>query len=82
MNKTQIKKLVGNKFFTVTFTKANGELRTMNARLGVTKHLQGGTKKYDKQNLLTVFDVTKKGYRTVNIDAIQELRANGQVLRF
>ena len=82
MNKAKIKKLVKNRFFTVTFTKKNGELRTMNARLGVTKHLKGGTKKYDKQNLLTVFDVTKKAYRTVNVDAIKELKAGGKVLRF
>ena len=79
MNKKLFRNLVGNKFFTVTFTKKNGELRTMNCRLGVTKHLKGGTKSYDdsKYNYVTVYDLSKKAYRTVNLDAVKSVKARG-----
>ena len=33
---------VGDKFFTVTFIKANGEERVLTGRLGVTKHTVSG----------------------------------------
>ena len=42
-----IKKFIGNKFFSVEFYKKDGTLRKMQCRLGVTKHLKGGTKSYD-----------------------------------
>ena len=71
------KQLVGNKFFTVVFRKKDGTLRKMNCRLGVTKHLKGGTKGYDKSNLVTVYDIVKKGYRTVNLDTLEEIKARG-----
>lgn len=79
MNKKLFRNLVGNKFFTVTFTKKNGELRTMNCRLGVTKHLKGGKKSYDdsKYNYVTVYDLSKKAYRTVNLDAVKSVKARG-----
>ena len=79
-----MKKLLGNKFFTVTFTKKDGSLRKMNARLGVTKHLKGGTKRYDAEarNMLTVFDVTKGAYRTVKVDNIKQIKAKGVNIDF
>lgn len=77
----QLKKELKGKFFTVEFTKKDGTLRKMNARLGVTKHLKGGTKGYDDaaHNFLTVFDLGKKAYRTVAIDRIEKLCYNGKV---
>lgn len=79
MNKKLFKQLVGNKFFTVTFKKKDGTLRTMNCRLGVKKHLKGGTKSYDdsKFNYVTVYDLVKKGYRIVNLDAIKQIKTKG-----
>ena len=77
MNKKLFKQLVGNKFFTVVFRKKDGTLRKMNCRLGVTKHLKGGTKGYDKSNLVTVYDIVKKGYRTVNLDTLEEIKTRG-----
>lgn len=77
MNKReQLKKELKGKFFTVTFTKKDGTLRKMNARLGVTKHLKGGTKGYDDaaHNFLTVFDLGKRGYRTVNLSTVRSLK--------
>lgn len=69
-----------NQFFTVTFTKrSTGELRTMNCRLGVTKHLKGGTKNYDDSEhaLLTVFDMVKKGYRSIPLENVHTVKIDG-----
>lgn len=84
MNKEKIIELVGNKFFTISFIKKDGTLRKMNARLGVTKHLKGGKKSYnpDDFNYLTVFDLAKKQYRTVNLNTVKEVKANKETLTF
>ena len=73
-----IKSLVGNKFFTVSFIKKDGTLRKMNARLGVKKHLKGGVSKYDIDHLLTVFDMVKREYRTINLETITSLVFKGK----
>jgi len=76
MNKReQLKKELKGKFFTVVFTKKNGKLRKMNARLGVTKHLKGGSKSFNDAdfNYLTVFDLQKKAYRTVNLNTVKKI---------
>ncbi len=66
---------VGDKFFTVTFVKANGEERTLTGRLGVTKHTSSGKTKdiHHNNKYLCVYDTVKKGYRNVNVDTISEL---------
>lgn len=69
----------GGQFFTVTFIKrSTKELRTMNCRLGVTKHLKGGTKAYNDADhgLLTVFEMNSKGYRSIPVDAVKSI--NGE----
>jgi hypothetical protein len=54
----------GSQFFTVRFRKLNGAKRTINARLGVTKHLRGGESTVAHLSYLqTVFDNTKREYR-------------------
>jgi hypothetical protein len=60
------------KIFTVTFIKKDGTQRKMNARLGVTKHLRGGTLPYDPKSkaLLPVFDMQANEYRMVNTQTI------------
>jgi hypothetical protein len=70
------------KIFSVDFIKKDGSLRTMIARLGVKKHLQGGTLKYnaEEKSLLPVFDMEKQAYRMVNVSTIQEIRYNGEVI--
>ena len=76
MNLHEIKKRLGNKIFSATFVKKNGELRKIHCRLNVTKYLKGGTKKYDSDSLnyLTVYDLKNKAYRTINLDALKELK--------
>ena len=79
MKKELFRSLVGSKFFTVEFTKKDGTLRKLNGKLGVTKHLKGGKKSYDdsKFNYITVYDMANKGYRTVNLDKISLIKAQG-----
>jgi hypothetical protein len=84
--KTLEKKLLldflGNKIFTATFRKKDGSLRVMNCRLGVKKHLKGGQKSYndDDFNYLTVFDLNKKAYRTINLNTLEQIKANGKII--
>ena len=63
-------------FFTVTFVKKNGEVRTMNARVTSPKELTV-VKGKDGGNYLTVKDNTKKEFRNINLDSIVEIRAGG-----
>ena len=67
------------RFFTVDFIKAAGTPRTLTGRLGVVK-VQSGKGKPQTQNItdnLTVYDVTKKGYRNINRDSLKRIRVNG-----
>ena len=83
MNKAKInrvKQLVEStkgKFFTVEFTKANGEPRKMNARTGVTKHLKGGEATYqgrdgDKPNI-GVYEHGSGSYKCFNAERVTKL---------
>ena len=81
MTKTEIKKMVGNQFFSATFVKRNGEVRSMLCRLGVKKYLKGGEKRYDYDDLMTVYDVKKKGYRTINLNTLMQVKAMGKVVK-
>lgn len=75
-----VKTLIDNgKIFSVTFRKKNGELKTMRARMGVKSHLKGGELTYSpaSRNNIIVFSMDDNGYRTVNVDRIIRLKANG-----
>lgn len=61
-------------FVTVTFMKADGTVRKMNCRMGVTKHLKGGESTLDNERYVTVFDVSKGAYRAVNRETILEVK--------
>ncbi len=76
-----VREKVGSKIFTVEFVKLNGEIRKMTCRLGVTKHLKGGSLGYDAKakNLLPVFDMVKQEYRMINFDSIIYVKVDGQV---
>lgn len=75
----KLRKLVGNKFFSVDFIKKNGDLRSMKCRLGVTKHLKGGELTYlpEEKGMIVVFDMELKAYRTININTIQRFKVDG-----
>jgi hypothetical protein len=75
----KVKEMVGNKIFSVEFIKLNGEHRKMVCRLGVKKHLRGGSLAYDAKslNLLPVFDMEKGDYRMINFDSIINVTIDG-----
>lgn len=67
------------KFFTATFVKrTNLELRTMNCRLGVKKNIKGNDHRKSHPDLLTVYDMSNKGYRTINITGLRSLSIDGK----
>jgi hypothetical protein len=70
--KFTVEQLQNGRIFNVTFTKANGEARRMNARLGVKNDakLHGN---------LIVYSMSDKGYRTVKLGSILTIKCNGNV---
>lgn len=69
------------RFMTVSFTKKDGTPRKMNCRMGVTKHLKGGASTTaHKDNLVTVFDIEKNAYRSINLDTVTSISTGGTVL--
>ena len=71
------------RFFTVIFTKKDGTVRQMTARLKVTKHLTGGKKPYNpsEKGLITVFDMGKLAYRVINVNTVSEFTFGKQTFR-
>ena len=85
ITKNEAKKMVetvdNGKIFTVTFIKrSTGEERVMNCRKGVKKHLTGGEMTYDptQKNLVSVFDMQKKAYRSISLENIKKIKMTGK----
>ena len=74
-----IKQVVGNKIFSVVFTKKDGSEREMVCRLGVKKYLTGGELGYDAaaKNYLIVFDMEAGDYRTLNVNTLKRIKFDG-----
>lgn len=68
------------KVFSANFIKKDGTIRTINCRTGVVKHLKGGTLAFDpiSRNLLTVFDMSKNGYRFINFSKLNWIKIGGK----
>lgn len=83
---------VGDSVFTAVFKKQDGSIRRMNARLKVKAYVKGtapeATAKrnatLEAQNMVGVYEMaTAEGkgaenYRTLNLNSLIELRANGE----
>ena len=68
------------RIFGVSFIKrTTGELRHMSARRGVRKDVNGEGLHYDPESkqLLTVYDMNKKGHRMLNTDTLYRLSLKG-----
>ena len=65
------------KFITVNFIKKDGTVRNLNGRIGVTKHLKGGTSTINHSKYLVVYDTINTGYRCVNKDTIMSVTCEG-----
>lgn len=79
-NLSNIIKMTNGQFFTVVFVKKDGTERTMNCRIGVTKHLKGGTSTLNPEQYLTVYDMKSEGYRAVNLSTIVSITCGGITL--
>lgn len=67
------------KIFAVRFTKKDGSIRMMLARLGVSKNLKGGNNGASEKNgLITVWDMVSNGYRMINLETLITLNASGE----
>ena len=86
---SSIRKLADGTIFHVTFIKKDGTVRHMQCRTGVKKHLNPDSRGLsDKQkeakvvnNHLTVFDMTKLGYRNIPCDRVLEVKSKGLHLK-
>ena len=69
----------GGRLFKVGFTKANGEIRYMVARIGVKKGVKGEGLGYDvdKAGVLVVYSMDSKWFRSVKVDSIFRLSLDG-----
>ena len=71
------------RIFTACFIKKDGSERVMNCRRNVKKYVTGRGKKVTlKKNLKRVYDLKKKGYRTINLNTLKWVRADKKEYRF
>ena len=71
--------------FRVSFVKANGENRTMYAKVGIKRFL---SKRPDKRvlqntnpNIVRVFDMESKSYKSFKLSSVTEFVGNNKVLK-
>ena len=76
--KFNLNKLNDGRIFSVTFIKADGSTRKMLARTGVRKNLKNNPRYTPADyKLLVVWSMRDNAHRSINIDRIQEVKANG-----
>lgn len=69
------------RFFTVTFIKKNGEVRTLNCKHGKVKGHEGPNNVSHIEKYLTV--TTPEGeFKNINMETVKEVKMGGTVLRF
>lgn len=75
----EFREVVKDKIFSAEFEKLDGTIRKIVARLGVSKHLAGGSLTYNPAsvNNLVVYDMQKKSYRTIKFDKLRNIKYNG-----
>ena len=71
--------------FRVSFVKANGESRTMCAKVGIKRFLsKKPNKKVVKntnQDIVRVFDMESKSYKSFKLSSVTEFVGNNKVLK-
>ena len=67
------------KFFTVTFVKKDGTIRTMTARTGVRKGVKGNGLKFNpiERNLKVVWSCDAESFRMINLNSILSIKFKG-----
>ena len=68
------------KFFTVTFVKKDGTIRTMTARTGVKKGVNGNGLKFNpsERNLKVVWSCDAETFRMINLNTILGIKFKGK----
>lgn len=85
MTPTEIIQNTNGLIFSVLFIKrSNKELRNMVARTGVKKGVSGKGLRYNPKDhlLLVVFDMHKKGFRMIPLDAVKQIKCCGITFKF
>ena len=86
LNLTQMKQFVewtNGRFFTIVFTKKNGQIRKMNCRLGVKKYLKNGANSSSHiEKYITVYDMQARGYRNVNLARVHSIRCGMDFINY
>lgn len=81
LNVSMLKKIAGNKVFSVSFIKKSGELSKMVCRFGASKGVNGKGMRYNtaEKNYATVYKFDKKnsGFRTLVVENIVEVKIKG-----
>ena len=71
--------------FRVSFVKANGENRTMYAKVGIKRHLSKNPNKRVvknvNQDIVRVYDMESKSYKSFKLDSVFEFRSGKVVLK-
>ena len=77
MNPKDLIRSTKGRFFKVVFTRKDGTVRVMIARLGVQKNLTGQGLAFNPSdyNLMTVWDVQKRAYRMLNLGTLLSFRS-------
>ena len=65
------------RWFSCSFIKKDGTKRVMNGRIGCHKGVKGIGRKFQKENLVTVFDAQAKEYRMINVDTMLTFNCGG-----
>ena len=74
--KAMIKSTKG-RFFSAEFIKANGSKRKIIARVGCSIGVKGTSNRKQKDRLITVYEPKVKGYRTINLETLQNFKCGG-----
>ena len=77
-------KETNGKFFSVTFTKKDGTLRKMTARLGVSKGVKGVGHSYvpSDKGLITVYALDVLNFRMVTLDNVKSIKFKSVLTTF
>ena len=79
ISKSEVSRIAGNKFISISFLKKDGTQRTINGRLHVQRNLKGGDNPNTRNDaFLIIYSIKDKGYRTINLDSVFRVAASGK----
>ena len=65
---------LGSKVFHADFIKADNTVRTMAAKIGVTKFVKGTGTRKQKENILNVYEMSIQDYRSINLNNLRKVK--------